>query len=629
MYDVVSAGGYCRSCKTELGNYTPSADKVIAGLELTYGTQKESRLSSMTQDSPVPGFSAFAGDAPRDLAVGDLIGGRYRILAPLGGGAMGRVYLAENTAIGLHVAVKLLKPELLTNPQFRQRFQHEAEAVAKIQHANVARFLDLVVGDPTFLVMEYVSGPTLDVVLRKEGPLAPKRAVDIAVRLCWGLHAAHRAGVVHRDFKPSNILCHSDEELGELPKIIDFGLAKFATTDDTPLTRTGQIIGTPQYMAPEQIAGKHVDARTDVYALGSVLYAMLAGRPPFVGNTDDVQVLYRQVHEEAEPITRYAPYVSPELECVVARALEKEPGARFASALDFARALIPTVEKRQERRAPATPLPSDKTEVIRRNGPVRTLRWATLTLVVAVLAFSSALVVGRGVRARAMTARLPPGPDTLLLLVTEPPSAVIEIDGKPIADRTPAALHDLAPGDHAVRFSRPHYMDATRPFTLKDGSREVVQLHLAPASHAVEARTVPSGASVYLDGSLVSGLTPLSLLISDGDYHLLRIEKDGYETYEHALKPEGSAPLAPLVLTPEKLPRGTLYVDAAAPAEVWLDGSFTGFATPTPGLRIATGDHKVSLKMNGLSSEVIHAQLKQGATVRLVIPLPSRRRASP
>ena len=586
-------------------------------------------MSEIPQDSPVPGFSVFAGSSgAHDLAAGDLIGGRYRILAPLGGGAMGRVYLAENTAIGLQVAVKLLKPELLTNPQFRQRFKHEAEAVAKIQHPNVARFLDLVVGDPTFLVMEYVSGPTLDLVLRKEGRLPPRRAVDIAVRLSWGLHAAHRAGVVHRDFKPSNILCHSDEELGELPKIIDFGLAKFASANDTPLTRTGQIIGTPQYMAPEQIAGKDVDARTDVYALGTVLYAMLAGRPPFVGNTDDVQVLYRQVHEVAEPVSHYVEGVTPELERVVARALEKDPAARFATARDFARALIPTVEKRQERRAPAPPvappLPPER---------ARLVGWLPLALLGLGVVFTAAHYLGRSARTPETTGAsataAAPGPDTLLLIVTQPAGALIEVDGKPHVDRTPAALRGLLPGEHTVRLTHPRYMDASRLLTLKDGAREVIELHLTPASHVVEARTVPNGASVFLDGSLMSGQTPLSLLIADGEYHLLRIEKDGYETYEHRITPDDDVALAPIALTPERLPRGTLYVDASAPAEVWVDGSFSGFSTPTPALRLPSGEHKVTLKMNGLSSETVRAQLKQGETLRLVVPLPSRKRGAP
>src|SRR5439155_12268971 len=184
----------------------------------------------------------------------------------------------------------------------------------------------------TFLVMEYVDGPTLHQVIQADGKLTPRRAADIAVRLAWGLHAAHKAGVVHRDLKPSNILLQRDDEDGEAPKIIDFGLAKTAAQDGAPLTRAGQIVGTPQYMSPEQIARQEVDARSDVYALGCVVYAMLCGRPPFADTGDDMQLLYRQVHEPVEPLRKVAPEVSEELEAVVMKALAKSPAQRFPSA---------------------------------------------------------------------------------------------------------------------------------------------------------------------------------------------------------------------------------------------------------------------------------------------------------
>ena len=336
----------------------------------------------------------FAESMRRQVDVGDIVGERYRVVRPIGHGAMGTVFLAENQAIGLRVAIKLLKPELLANPDFRLRFKHEAEAVAAIQHPNVAHFLDLIVGDPTFLVMEYVDGPTLHQLIRKEGKLAPRRAADIAIRLAWGLHAAHKAGVIHRDLKPSNILLSPDEETGEMPKIIDFGLAKTVGSPTAALTRAGQIVGTPQYMAPEQIARKEVDARTDVYALGSVLYAMLCGRPPFTDNNDDVQLLYKQVHEPVEPVRMHAPHVSAELEAVVMRALAKSPSERFQSARELARALVPAVEKR----APRSSAPAEVTEVIERPRPPRSPAW-WVALAVALALFG--LASGHVDRARA------------------------------------------------------------------------------------------------------------------------------------------------------------------------------------------------------------------------------------
>src|SRR5689334_15671799 len=166
------------------------------------------------------------------LSPGDVIGERYQIVQMLGGGAMGQVFVAENLAIGIRVAIKLLKPELLANADFRRRFQHEAQAVAAVQHASVARFHDLIVGDPTFLVMEYVPGFTLADVLRAESKLTVGRAVAVAARLAWGLQAVHAAGIIHRDLKPANIVLTSDPEHGEIPKLIDFGLAKLAAATE-------------------------------------------------------------------------------------------------------------------------------------------------------------------------------------------------------------------------------------------------------------------------------------------------------------------------------------------------------------------------------------------------------------
>ena len=159
--------------------------------------------------------------------------------------------------------------------------------------------------------------------------------------------------------KPSNILLQPDDETGEVPKIIDFGLAKTAgVATGAPLTRAGQIVGTPQYMAPEQIARKEVDARTDVYALGCVLYEMLCGRPPFTDNDDDVQLLYQQVHEPVEPVREHAPHVSAELEAVVMRALAKAPADRFQSARELA-------TRARARRREAGAAPARRSEVDR------------------------------------------------------------------------------------------------------------------------------------------------------------------------------------------------------------------------------------------------------------------------
>ncbi len=575
-------------------------------------------MSAVESPQPTPlshGFSkletlpeGFAEQMRRQVEVGDIVGERYKVVRPIGHGAMGKVYLAENQAIGLRVAIKLLKPELLANPDFRLRFKHEAEAVAAIQHQNVARFLDLIVGDPTFLVIEFVDGPTLHQVIQKEGRLSPRRVADIGVRLAWGLHAAHKAGVIHRDLKPSNILLSPDEESSEIPKIIDFGLAKTAApSPGAPLTRAGQIVGTPQYMAPEQIARKEVDARTDVYALGSVLYAMLCGRPPFADNNDDVQLLYKQVHEPVEPVRTHAPEVPPELEAVVMRALAKAPADRFQSAAELARALVPAVEKRAQRRER-----SDVTAVIERPPVPRSpVWWALLAIALVLLGVTGGVLLAR---------HTPAG--GLLLVVSEPAGAEVIVDGKGTGDRTPTSLRGVRPGEHTVRLRHPGFNDLERVVQLDEGGRQLVDVNLLPRSRDLELTTVPAGAVVFLDDALVAGKTPLSFALTEGEYHALRIEKPGYETVTKKLKPDDRVELEPIVLEQEKEPRGTVYVDAAGPGAVWIDGQYSGFMTPTPGLRVSAGVHAIELRdPAGKILDEQHAHVDKGETVRLTLQI--------
>ena len=581
-------------------------------------------VSAVESPRPTPlshGFSkletlpeGFAEQMRRQVDVGDIVGERYNVLRPIGHGAMGKVFLAENQAIGLRVAIKLLKPELLANPDFRLRFKHEAEAVAAIQHPNVARFLDLIVGDPTFLVMEYVDGPTLHQVIHKEGKLPPRRAADIAVRLAWGLHAAHKAGVIHRDLKPSNILLSPDEETGEVPKIIDFGLAKTAASPGAPLTRAGQIVGTPQYMAPEQIARKVVDARTDVYALGSVLYAMLCGRPPFTDNNDDVQLLYKQVHEPVEPVRVHAPHV-------IGRARSgRHARARQSAGRSLSVGGGAGARARPRRRETGTAAAALRGHRVieRPRAPRSPFWWALLLTAMTLLGVAGGVTLAR--RAHG---------GSLVIVLSDPEGAEVLLDGKPAGDRTPAALRGLSPGEHTVRLRHPSFSDLERVVHLDAADRQIINAHLLPRSHTVELATVPAGAVAFVDGALVAGKTPLSVELTDGDYHVVRIEKAGYETVTKKLAPDDTGTLPPFVLAPESEPRGIVFVDAAGPAAVWIDGQYSGFMTPTPGLIVSAGVHTVQLRApNGDVVDELHAQVHKGQTERLVLELrPSKRGA--
>lgn len=557
-----------------------------------------SRIDSISDE-----FLRLLTTAPPE--VGDVLDERYKIVERLGDGAMGHVFVAETLAFGRRVAVKILRPELLASASFRQRFQQEAEAVAKIDHPNVARFLDLVVGNPTFLVMEYVRGPTLDELLAKERQLVPERAAALAARLAWALEAAHQAGVIHRDIKPTNVIVSPDLERGEEPKLIDFGLAKLASqTSESGLTRTGQIVGTPAYMSPEQIAARPVDARSDVYALGCLLYEMLAGRPPFAG-ADDVQVLYKQMHEAPPSVSTLAPAVPRALEQILTKAMQKAPEARYQSMREMAVALGRFAGQRSATGLTGWPVAGSL--------PPRKRAMAVGALVAALV--FAALGIGFG------AARLGRGKGTTGLFVLSTPSgAKITIDGKPLADATPAAVMSLAPGPHTVTIARPEGRGAPveRRVVVRPGEREVVNVVMPPASHTVAVHSVPEGATVYLDGRLVAGETPTTVEVTDDDFHELRVERAGFETAVKPITPDDRETQLTVSLQPERRPRGVVFVDSNSAAEVWIDGVNTGYTTPTLGLHVGVGTHVVEVR-DGSRRATTRISVKQGQTVRLLL----------
>jgi serine/threonine protein kinase len=546
----------------------------------------------------------------RPQMIGDVVGGRYKLVESLGDGAMGQVFVAENQAMGWRVAIKLLKPDLLADASFRKRFQLEAMAIAAIEHRNVARFIDLVVGDPTFLVMEFVAGPTLAAVLKREKRIDPTRATNLVKRLCWALDSVHRAGVVHRDIKPANVILAPDPELGEEPKLIDFGLAKLAfAKPEEQLTRAGQFVGTPHYMSPEQIASRDVDARSDVYSLGCLLYHLVAGRPPF-GGTDDVQVLYKQIEQDPEPVRNLVPDVPLELEMVLRCALAKEPGQRFATMRDMAEALG-KVDRRKSPPVGSTTAPQPSINDAR--PPRSALRQGLLPmlLVVVTAAASSAVT---------MTLRSARPARGLLVVTSLPSGARVQIDGRALADPTPAALTGLSAGEHRLHLEVPGRMAVDRTVKLTDGERTSLDVVLPSTSRAVEVKSIPEGATVFLDGVHVPGETPLTLSVADDDFHELRLEKLGYEPETEGLKPEESGPVV-VSLQAEKQPRGLLWVDSSSGGEVFVDGKDTGYSVPTVGIRVSAGAHVVELRdSNGARSAPTPVTIRSGESVH-VTPL--------
>ncbi|MEU8590517.1 Stk1 family PASTA domain-containing Ser/Thr kinase [Streptomyces sp. NPDC048664] len=260
------------------------------------------------------------------------LGGRYELGQVLGRGGMAEVYLAHDTRLGRTVAVKTLRADLARDPSFQARFRREAQSAASLNHPAIVAVYDT--GEDyidgvsiPYIVMEYVDGSTLRELLHSGRKLLPERAMEMTIGILQGLEYAHRSGIVHRDIKPANVMLTRNGQV----KVMDFGIARAMGDSGMTMTQTAAVIGTAQYLSPEQAKGEQVDARSDLYSTGCLLYELLTVRPPFVGDSP-VAVAYQHVREEPQPPSVFDPEITPEMDAIVLRALVKDPDYRYQSA---------------------------------------------------------------------------------------------------------------------------------------------------------------------------------------------------------------------------------------------------------------------------------------------------------
>jgi serine/threonine-protein kinase len=277
------------------------------------------------------------------ITPGDVVAGKYRVERVLGQGGMGVVLAAQHLQLDTKVALKLLLPEALGNSEAVARFLREARAAVRIHSEHVARVLDvgtLEDGAP-YIVMEYLEGSDLSALLKTQGPLVVQQAVDFVLQACEAVADAHALGIVHRDLKPANLFCIRRSDGGAWIKVLDFGISKLTAPGEVShaMTSTSALMGSPLYMSPEQmLASKGVDIRTDIWALGVILFELLAGRPPFIAETV-TELAIRVASQPAPPLGSIRRDVPGGLERVVARCLEKDRAARFANVAELAAAL--------------------------------------------------------------------------------------------------------------------------------------------------------------------------------------------------------------------------------------------------------------------------------------------------
>jgi tetratricopeptide (TPR) repeat protein len=371
----------CRTCRTEnseTANYCHNCATPLRGPEAL----------SITRPLPAGATQTYESKT-WDLQTGTVFGGRYQIIEQLGRGGMGRVYRALDSKTREEVAIKLIRPDIAEDKRTLERFVNEIKLVHKISHRNISKMYHL--GEDQglhYITMEYVPGEDLKSFIRRSRRLDVATTVAIAKQVCNGLSEAHEAGIVHRDLKPSNIMIDKDGNA----KILDFGIARAVGVQG--VTAEGSVIGTPEYMSPEQVEGRDSDRRSDIYAFGVIMFEMITGRLPFAADTPFV-VAFKQQSERPVPPEDLNPQTPPQLSAIVLRCLEKNPAARYQTAEDVCRDL-----SQVEETIHATPLPSPWVRPTTRLTALRAAaqRFPWRKALVPILAFAGIMVGGVLVR---------------------------------------------------------------------------------------------------------------------------------------------------------------------------------------------------------------------------------------
>jgi serine/threonine protein kinase len=558
--------------------------------------------------------------------------GRYQIVKELGHGAMGVVYQAIDPTIGRPLAIKTIRLSEVNDPderaKLRERLFREARSAGILSHPGIVTIYDMEEqNEIAFIAMEFVDGPTLDQLLSGRQPIPPDRLISILRQTAAALDYAHQKGIVHRDIKPANIMLASDGAA----KITDFGIAKVTTSQQ--YTQTGTILGTPNYMSPEQVQGLAVTGRADQFSLAVIAFEMLTGDRPFAGE-HLTTVVYKIVAEDPPSVQRLNPTLGPQIDAVLRRALMKKPETRFGSCVDFVTALeqactntqgwknmprgasmsMPTVVS-QVPAHPSSPGPGPITEETmvgrRRSASKWMLPFAAALIVALGLLGLIALQFGPG-----LGIHISPQPEPA---ASNPPAP--EVPAPAMDDKKPSPMDVPSLGPQpAATSSGQSAGNGTQGEETKPAGEEPVKLKPRPANgpQDVLLTSEPAGAIAVLDSNAqVSCKTPCMLSVMPGR-HTVTLNLEGYSRESREIRITDSPTEVPLVnLRPHA---GTLMLSTTpSGAAIYINDKLIPQTTPAQ-LSLAPGTHTVRVEKNGMrQSESI--EMQNGVTSYLKIPL--------
>jgi eukaryotic-like serine/threonine-protein kinase len=564
-----------------------------------------------------------------EVADNTLVDGRYRIVRRIGSGGMADVYCAQDTHLGREVALKVLHRRFAQDQEFVERFRREAKSAAGLQHPNVVGVYDRGEHDGTYYIaMEYLTGRTLKQIVSSESPLPEEQVVELGLQILAAAAFAHRHGVIHRDFKPHNVIV---DENGQA-KVTDFGIARAGASE---MTETGSIMGTAQYLSPEQAQGHAVTPASDLYSIGVMLYEMLAARLPFEGDSA-VAVALKHLSQPPPPLSTLRPDVSPALEAVVMASLAKDPAQRWQSADDFGQALVaareqspPVANSVQQHTAIFTPVPVEETaptqvapeEERPRRWPWFTLGLLTLLLagLLAFLALSGLLsteqvevprVVGKQLlQARAALERRGFDVQESRVQSAQPLDQVIDQDpnGGEQADKGATVTLEVSTGPGTVRVppvANQSKKQAVR--TLNHAGLEVIidEQSSEDVREDQAIRTVPA------EGEDVQKGTPVRLLVSSGPKQVAvpDVTSLSSESAQQQLRDAGLTPAVREQPSEDVDEGDVISQDPAAGTEVDSKATVT--------ITVSTGVEKVAVPdVTGLPAREASRQLRKAGLV--------------